>query len=109
MVSFQFSYPLRIIIVAGILLPDLFPKHFCFFLGVSGCSALGLPFLDMVYTLEASVEKSLLMVHYCTFSVKWQELCYFQSGRDRGISKLPQPFLACGCIFFGCLTEFADI
>ena len=33
MVSFQFSYPLRLIIVAGILLPDPFPEHFCFFLG----------------------------------------------------------------------------
>ena len=33
MVSFQFSYPLRLIIVAGILLPDSFPEHFCFFLG----------------------------------------------------------------------------
>ena len=32
MVSFQFSYPLRLIIVAGILLPDPFPKHFFFFI-----------------------------------------------------------------------------
>ena len=31
MVSFQFSYPIRLIIVAGIL-PDPFPEHFCFFL-----------------------------------------------------------------------------
>ena len=33
MVSFQSSYSLRFIIVAGILLPDLFPEHLCFFLG----------------------------------------------------------------------------
>ena len=32
-VSFQFSYPLCLIIVAGILLPDPFPEHFCSFLG----------------------------------------------------------------------------
>ena len=31
MVSFQFSYPNRLIIVAGILLPDSFPEHFRFF------------------------------------------------------------------------------
>ena len=33
MVSFQSSYSLRFIIVAGILLPNLFPEHFCLFLG----------------------------------------------------------------------------
>ena len=33
-----------------------------FFLGESGCSTLWLLFLNIVYTLEASVEKSLLMV-----------------------------------------------
>ena len=31
MVSFQFSY--RLIIVAGIRLPDPFPERFCFFFG----------------------------------------------------------------------------
>ena len=33
MVSFQLSYPLRLIIEAGILLRDPFLEHFCFFLG----------------------------------------------------------------------------
>ena len=33
MVSFQFSYPLCLIIVGGIFLPDPFPEHFCFFFG----------------------------------------------------------------------------
>ena len=33
MVSFQFSYLLRLIIVAGFLFPNPFPEHFGFFLG----------------------------------------------------------------------------
>ena len=32
MISFQFSYSHCLIIVAGILLPDFSPEHFCFFL-----------------------------------------------------------------------------
>ena len=32
MVSFQSSYPLRLIIAAGIPHPDSFPEHFCFLL-----------------------------------------------------------------------------
>ena len=33
MVSFQFSYPLCLIIVAGILFPHPFPENFCSFPG----------------------------------------------------------------------------
>ena len=31
--QFQLSHLHRLIIVAGILLPDFFPEHFCFFVG----------------------------------------------------------------------------
>ena len=34
--------------------------------------------------------------------------CCFQSGCDRGISELPQPFLIFGLISFGYFNEVAD-
>ena len=48
--------------LGDLLLPDPVQNIFASFLGRLGFSTLWLPFFNMVYTLEASVEKTLLLI-----------------------------------------------
>ena len=103
MVSFQVSYPLCLIIVSGILFPDPFLEHFCFFLG----------WVRLLDTLIAVPQHGVYFGGICgdelvdgtsfilTIIPLQSLFCCFQSGCDRGISELPLPFLVFGCISFG--------